>query len=102
MAYYNKHSRIGTILHDKNSYQEEIQRQNTPETEENEEDQHYMSIDEYRLMMNKIRYTQMIQAIQLKQEKKNQSTENLFRAFFCIPIYVYKSVCCTHSKISNL
>lgn len=94
MAYYNKYSRIGTILHDRNSYMEDIHRQNTPEMKEDK----YISIEEYTQKMKRIHYSQMIQ---LKQEK-HQSTDNLFQAFFYIPIYVYNFVFCTNSKISNL
>lgn len=101
MANYNKRSRIGTILHDKYSYQEKIHRPNVSIMKEEEEGQKYMSIDEYRNMMKRISYIQMIQTIQLKQEK-NKSNDNLFQAFFYIPVYVYNLVFCTNSKISNL
>lgn len=101
MANYNKCSRIGTILHDKNSYMGDIQRQSTPEMKENEERSNYISIEEYTQMMKKIHYSQMIQTIQVKQEKR-QSTEILFQAFFYIPILIYNTVFCTSTRISNV
>jgi hypothetical protein len=91
MANYNKRSRIGTILYDKNSYMESIQQNGT------EPEDKYMSIEEYKQIMAKIRYTQ-----QLKQDKNNQSTENLFQVFFYIPICIYNLAFCTNSKVSNV
>jgi hypothetical protein len=66
-------------------------------TEPDKEEQKYMSVEEYRHMMAKVHHTQMIQSIQLKQEKRKQSTEKLFQAFFYIPIRIYNAMFCTHS-----
>ena len=86
MSNFDKQSRIGTILHDKDLYMKN-----------NKKSPNYISVDEYNSQMMRKKYNNA----QIKKEHE-ANKKNIFQILFYIPIRIYNSTIYTHSKISSI